>query len=518
MNQTNINQLLHNALSLHHQGDLDNADKIYIQILEMDKDNFMANHLHGCVLSQNKNYEDAIIYLERSVILDNNNYEANNNLGIAYKNLQNHVKSENCFKKAIDINSMDTRAYFNYANLEADLSKFSEAIVLLKKVINIDGNHLQGYQRLGEVYQYKFRQDRNINHLNDSIDYFNKALSINPSSIESNITLAMSHLWLNNIDAADNYFKVATTLMHSSEEAITMNINNYYGNNVLLTSLIKHEFEQLTHIDQDSDDIRNHKFTKEYYDSLKKLYDKTLTGNLKAEDVTKEMKNKLYKILYNKPPKKYKNNLINKENISEHESEYLDSKPEILIIDNFLTNEALRDIQKFCRNANIFKYPYYGGYVGAFLSKGLANKFILNLSEELRLTYKNIFNDFRLTQAWIFKYDSQKVGTNIHADQAAVNVNFWVSPESANQNKKNGGLMIWDELPPKEWNFDDYNSLDKSPKIKKMLETNNISKRIIPYKENRAVIFNSKLFHATDDFDFENTYINKRVNITFLYD
>ena len=78
--------------------------------------------------------------------------------------------------------------------------------------------------------------------------------------------------------------------------------------------------------------------------------------------------------------------------------------------------------------------------------------------------------------------------------------------------------MIWDELPPKEWNFDDYNSLDKSPKIKKMLETNNISKRIIPYKENRAVIFNSKLFHATDDFDFENTYINKRVNITFLYD
>ena len=41
---------------------------------------------------------------------------------------------------------------------------------------------------------------------------------------------------------------------------------------------------------------------------------------------------------------------------------------------------------------------------------------------------------------------------------------------------------------------------------------------IIPYKENRAVIFNSQLYHATDDFSFEESYENRRINITFLYD
>lgn len=178
----------------------------------------------------------------------------------------------------------------------------------------------------------------------------------------------------------------------------------------------------------------------------------------------------------------------------------------------------MHDIQKFCRNANIFKYPYQSGYVGAFLTKGLSNKFMLKLSEDLRLTYKRIFNEFRLAQAWIFKYDSKKEGTNIHADQASVNVNFWISPELSNLNKSSGGLQVWNDLPPDNWNFDSYNSIDRSPEIKRMLEKNNISKKIIPYKENRAVIFNSKLFHATDDFEFDDAYENRRVNITLLYD
>ena len=123
-----------------------------------------------------------------------------------------------------------------------------------------------------------------------------------------------------------------------------------------------------------------------------------------------------------------------------------------------------------------------------------------------------------MTQAWIFKYDSTKVGTNIHADQASVNVNFWITPERANLDKESGGLKIWNRLPPEDWNFSEYNSLEKSPKIKEMLDSNKTPNMVIPYKENRAVIFNSKLFHATDDFKFDNSYENRRVNITFLYD
>jgi hypothetical protein len=39
----------------------------------------------------------------------------------------------------------------------------------------------------------------------------------------------------------------------------------------------------------------------------------------------------------------------------------------------------------------------------------------------------------------------------------------------------------------------------------------------VPYKANRGVIFDSKLYHATDSINFDSKYINRRLNVTFLY-
>ena len=60
MNQININELLNKALALHHQGKLDDADKIYQLVINSDENNFQANHLHGCILSQQLHFDEAI--------------------------------------------------------------------------------------------------------------------------------------------------------------------------------------------------------------------------------------------------------------------------------------------------------------------------------------------------------------------------------------------------------------------------------------------------------------------------
>ena len=39
----------------------------------------------------------------------------------------------------------------------------------------------------------------------------------------------------------------------------------------------------------------------------------------------------------------------------------------------------------------------------------------------------------------------------------------------------------------------------------------------VPYRANRAVIFDSDLFHETDNIDFQEGYLNRRINITMLY-
>lgn len=67
----------------------------------------------------------------------------------------------------------------------------------------------------------------------------------------------------------------------------------------------------------------------------------------------------------------------------------------------------------------------------------------------------------RLTQAWAFRHDSARRGLNIHADAAAVNVNFWITPDEANLNQEPGRLVVYEKVAPRDWNFQEYN-IDKN--------------------------------------------------------
>jgi len=64
-----------------------------------------------------------------------------------------------------------------------------------------------------------------------------------------------------------------------------------------------------------------------------------------------------------------------------------------------------------------------------------------------------IVGDHPLLRWWGFKYISQRKGINIHADFAAVNVNFWITPDEANLDPEKGGLIIWDKPAPLEWTW-----------------------------------------------------------------
>ena len=138
-----------------------------------------------------------------------------------------------------------------------------------------------------------------------------------------------------------------------------------------------------------------------------------------------------------------------------------------------------------------------------------------SIAEELRKTFPGIFRAHQLRQAWAYKYDSQLTGINVHADAAAVNVNFWVTPNSANLNPKSGGLVVYKEKAPLDWNFQSYNQ--DHGRIRKFLSRTDSGKMVVPYAENRLVLFNSDLFHETSNLEFQSGYENRRINVTLLF-
>ena len=83
-------------------------------------------------------------------------------------------------------------------------------------------------------------------------------------------------------------------------------------------------------------------------------------------------------------------------------------------------------------------------------------------------------------------------GIGIHADFAYLNLNFWITPNEYNNNKNRGGLKVYDAPAPEDWSFEKYNR--DSKEIYKFIEKKNASCETIPYKFNRAVLFNSAFF------------------------
>ena len=107
-------------------------------------------------------------------------------------------------------------------------------------------------------------------------------------------------------------------------------------------------------------------------------------------------------------------------------------------IDDALTPAALDQIRSLLLESTVFfetKMPaVFGGYVGAIVEDGLHARALLELADALRRAMPETLGDHPLAYLWCYKYDSQYEGISVHADEAAVNLNIWLTPDEANHN------------------------------------------------------------------------------------
>lgn len=189
-------------------------------------------------------------------------------------------------------------------------------------------------------------------------------------------------------------------------------------------------------------------------------------------------------------------------------------RPQVVVIDDLLTPQALEALRRFCHGSTIW-HDAFDGYVGARPQSGFACPLLAQIALEFAKSYPAIFRDHPLLFAWAFKYEQGKSGTSVHADFAAVNVNFWITPDDANLDPDTGGLVIWDKAAPPDWDFARYNTDQDT--IREYLAHSGATAMRVPYRANRAVIFDSDLFHGTDVMSFRPGYDNRRINVTLLY-
>lgn len=335
-----------------------------------------------------------------------------------------------------------------------------------------------------------------------AIDLYNKALNYeNNYEIYQNLGLSYADIGL--YDYAYQSFKKAYQDKY---------IDNFEPENSYTTKYkIKHDIEQIEYlIDQG---ILKDEFNKkiEDYKNLEKQIDSSYDFYYYFENNIEYDKN-LY--IYNS---NYQGYIINESlDVKTIQDNYFSSEPQIIYFDDFLNEEALEEIRKFCLLSTIWhEYDRKRGYIASYMSNGFNFDLIYRLAEELPKKFPLIFKNYTLRNVWAFKYMDNSEGVLIHADEAVINVNFWITPDTSNLDKNSGGMIVYNTEAPKNWNFNQYNT--NTDYINSYVDNYKSKSNKINYKQNRAIIFNSSLFHKTDGFIFKNGYENHRINITLLF-
>ena len=133
------------------------------------------------------------------------------------------------------------------------------------------------------------------------------------------------------------------------------------------------------------------------------------------------------------------------------------------------------------------------------------------MAEEVLSVCSNLLKDMIVVDHWSLLYRMNRPGP-VHSDVSGYNLNYWVTPDRYNRDQRGGGIVLYDVK------FIENAPYSNSPTEFLSRNTKGAAAHI-PYRFNRAVLFDATTLHCTDALAFDtSTPKGYRINVTIAYD
>ncbi len=510
----NFQHRIQQGMALHKAGHLDQAEPLYEAALREQPGAYPALHLmgllrqqqgrlpealalmeraltvqpgapdtlinYGMALKDAERYDEALAILERAVAARPASEGAWNNQGIVLLRLKRHAEALSSLDRALALNPKNPGTHYNRGLVLKGLERVDEAKLAFEAALALAPNHADAEEQRGYL---SLEADPA-----SALTRFDRALALKPSARAHN-NRGKALMNCRRYDDAVAAFDAALGLEADFGDAIVLR-----GRCLCLMNRTEEgfaDFRRAGAFPKSGKDVEH----KRKHDAEQRAYLNHAAAA--AGD-------------------RLPGSAVNPGNdVASIQRHWKESQPQMVVIDNLLTPQALEALHRYCMAAKVWELVFDGGYLGAMPRHGFAPPLLAQIADEMRQFYPALFGNHALNYHWAFKYDSSLCGINVHADEAAVNVNFWITPDSANLDPDHGGLVVWDKAAPREWDFNRMNG--NLSATREFLAQSGAKPVTIPYRANRAVIFDSDLFHETDVIRFKDGYENRRINITLLY-
>jgi protein O-GlcNAc transferase len=178
----NVNNLLQSALEYRQAGKLEQAERIYNEVLELRPRNADAYYGLGNIMQDRGKLDEAITSYKKTIQLKPNLAGAYYNLGSIFKEKGQIDEAIQYYQKCMRLDPTYAGTYNTLGAIFQNKKKFDEAIQHFRQALLLDPNFDQPYNNLGLVFQEK-------GQLDDAIQYYQKALQLNPNYAKAHYNL-----------------------------------------------------------------------------------------------------------------------------------------------------------------------------------------------------------------------------------------------------------------------------------------------------------------------------------------
>ena len=183
----------------HQAGNIELATQLIAQAIAIQPDTALF-HSNLCEMYRQLNkLDDALILGKKAVKLDIGNASAHSNLGIVWYDKGELDKAEACQKKALEINPSLIAALNNLGSIYRDKKDLSVAEKYYRKVLSIAPHHLESMNNLGAVLTEKECPEQ-------AVSLIQQALNMNPDYADAHHNIAIAQLMLEQEDKAEESF------------------------------------------------------------------------------------------------------------------------------------------------------------------------------------------------------------------------------------------------------------------------------------------------------------------------
>ena len=195
-------QKLQQAVAAHQEGKLEEAERLYREIVTLEKNHLSAHNNLSLLLHRTNRLDEAEKGYKKVIELKPDFPEAHFNLGILLSQFNRLDEAELSYRKVIELKPDHSGAFNNLGNLQKISGKLKDAENSYKKAIELKPDYAETYSNLGNILKDLGRfEEAEVSH--------RKAIKLKPDSLGAHYNLALVLYSLNQFKKAADEFLLA---------------------------------------------------------------------------------------------------------------------------------------------------------------------------------------------------------------------------------------------------------------------------------------------------------------------